>query len=152
MFLDVSTAGGDLVRSKRLQCYLNHMSNTLCVGGQHLQLTCWKAVTRGWRKQRGDTVMARVQSLAKKSRSDGHSKLWLPRLFKCGLRWSIHVQIKQIKTSKVHSSSSGLCFITASAHNPPLPRLQYTYRDALPPSLFSHTQAHKEMRREPKPT
>lgn len=63
MFLETSSAGVQW-QSKWLRFHLKRLSNTLCVGGLHLQLTFWKAVTCWQGEQQGDKTTARVSSLA----------------------------------------------------------------------------------------
>lgn len=74
VFLKVSAAGVSPAKWG-LRFHLKYTSNTTCVGGLHLQLTFWKAVTCWQRKQRVDTAMAKVQLLAKGTQHDG--LLWI---------------------------------------------------------------------------
>lgn len=117
--------------SKRLQFYLKHTSNTLCVGGLHLQLTFWKAITCWQRKQQGDMAMLRVQSLAKKNRCDSPCELQSLYLWK---RWRL---VDGLQTETLECSLLQFRALLYHSKNT-ITLFQYTYRHALPPSLLSH--------------
>lgn len=126
MFLEVHLG------SQRQRFHLKLMENTLCVGG--LQLTFWKAIACCWRKQWGDAVMLRVQSVAKKTRCDGHCEL---RLSRVQPRTPL-VRANQTVTLQQLTPPAQCSALSQQKHNPPITLFQYTYRRALPPSLLSY--------------